>query len=320
LILMLAGGLLVWRRAVAAQRPCVIGFLSSAWPEPYAPLVAAFCRGLRDTSHAEGEDTAIEYRWARGQYDRLPALAADLASRQATAIIASGGDVTALAAKALTSTIPIVFADAVDPVSFGLVASLERPERNITGVRVFTIDLEIERLNLLHELVPDAAVVAMLVNPENPILESDLRALRAAAEAKGSTLLTTKAASEREFETAFARIVQRHAGALLVAGDALFNSQRDLLTALAAHHAVPALYAWREFVAAGGLVSYGPNLGDAYRQAGIYAGKIVDGANPADMPVAQPTEVELVVNVKAATTLALKIPASILARANEVIE
>ena len=317
---MLAGGLLAWRRAVAAQRPCVIGFLSSAWPEPYAPLVAAFCGGLSDTSHVEGEDAAIEYRWARGQSDRLPALAADLISRQPTAIIASGGDVTALAARALTSTIPIIFADGVDPVSFGLVASLEHPKRNVTGVRVFTVDQEVARLNLLHELVPDAAVVAMLVNPENPVLESDMRTLGAAAQAKGSTLLTTKAASERDFDTAFARIVQRRAGALLVAGDALFNSQRDLLAALAAHHAMPALYAWREFVGAGGLVSYGPNLGDAYRQAGIYAGQILGGANAADMPVVQPAKIELVVNVKAATTLRLKVPASLLARADEVIE
>ena len=178
LILTLAGGLLLaWPRSVAAQRPSVVGFLSSAWPESYAPLVAAFCQGLGDTGCVGGEDVEIEYRRARGQYDRLPALAADLVFCQASVIIASGGDVTALAAKALTSTIPIVFADGVDPVSFGLVASLERPQRNITGVRVFAIDLEIERLNLLHELVPDAAVVAMLVNPENPIRESDLRAL-----------------------------------------------------------------------------------------------------------------------------------------------
>lgn len=317
---MLAGGLLAWPRSVAAQRPSVIGFLSSAWPESYAPLVAAFCRGLGDTGCVGGEDVAIEYRWARGQYDRLPALAADLVFCQPSVIIASGGDVTALAAKALTSTIPIVFADGVDPVSFGLVASLERPQRNITGVRVFAIDLEIERLNLLRELVPDAAVVAMLVNPENPILESDLRALGAAAQAKGSTLFTTKAASERDFETAFARIAQLRAAALLVAGDALFNSQRDLLTALAARHAIPALYAWREFAAAGGLMSYGPNLADAYHQAGTYADKILGGTKPADMPVAQSAKVELVVNVKAAITLGLKIPASVLARAEEVID
>jgi putative tryptophan/tyrosine transport system substrate-binding protein len=321
LILMLAGGpLLTWPHSVAAQRPSIIGFLSSAWPESYAPLVAAFCRGLGDTGRVEGEDVAIEYRWARGQYDRLPALAADLVSCQASVIIASGGDVTALAAKALTSTIPIVFADGVDPVSFGLVASLERPQRNITGVRVFAIDREIERLNLLHELVPRAAVVAMLVNPENPILESDLRALGAAAEAKGSTLFTAKATSERDFERAFARIAQLRAAALLVAGDALFNSHRDLLTALAARHAIPALYAWREFAAAGGLMSYGPNLGDAYHQAGTYAGKILGGAKPADMPVAQSANVELVMNVKAAITLGLKIPASVLARAEKVID
>jgi putative tryptophan/tyrosine transport system substrate-binding protein len=320
LILMLAGELLAWPRAMAAQRASVIGFLSSAWPEPYAPLDALFYQGLSDTSHVEGEDAAIEYRWARGQSDRLPALAADLNSRQPTAIIASGCDVTALAARALTSTIPIIFADGADPVSFGLVASLEHPERNFTGVRVFTIDQELARLNLLHELVPDAAVVAMLVNPENPILESDLRALGAAAQAKGSTLFTAKATSERDFETAFARIAQLRAAALLVAGDALFNSQRDLLTALAARHAIPALYAWREFVAAGGLMSYGPNLGDAYHQAGTYAGKILGGAKPADMPVAQSAKVELVMNVKAAITLGLKIPASVLARAEKVID
>ncbi len=317
---MLAGGLLAWPRAVGVARPHVIGFLSSAWPEPYAPLVAAFCRGLSDTGHDERNNVVIEYRWARGQYDRLPALAADLIFRQATAIIASGGDVTALAAKSLTSTIPIVFADGVDPVSFGLVASLERPERNITGVSVFTIDQELVRLSLLRELVPGATIIAMLVNPENPIRESDLGTLRGAAQADGLLLLTFRAAAERDFEAAFASIVEHRAGALLVTGDALFNSRRDLLTALAARLAVPAIYAWREFTDSGGLMSYGPNLGDAYRQAGIYVGRILGGAKPADMPVARSAKGELVVNVKAARTLGLKIPASLLARANEVIK
>lgn len=317
---MLAGGLLARPRAAGAAGPPVIGFLSSAWPEPYAPLVAAFCRGLGDTGHDEGKSVAIEYRWARGQYDRLPALAADLVFRPATAILASGGDATALAAKSLTSTIPIVFADAVDPVSFGLVASLERPERNITGVSVFTIDQELARLNLLRELVPDATVIAMLVNPQNPMRESDLGILAAAAQANGLLLFTFRAAAERDFEPAFASIVQHRAGALLVAGDALFNSRRDLLTALAARRAVPAIYAWREFAESGGLMSYGPNLGDAYHQAGIYVGQILGGAKPADLPVARSAKGELVVNVKAARTLGLKIPASLLARANEVIK
>lgn len=319
LVLLLGGGLIAWPRAARAERKSVIGFLSGAEAEPYAPLVAAFRQGLADTGRDQAKDVEIEFRWAQGRYDRLPTLASQLVFGRASVIVASGGDVVTLAAKSLTSTIPIVFADGADPVTLGFVANFQSPERNITGVSVFSLDMEAMRLNLLRELLPGATVVAMLVNPENPIPESNVIAFGMHAQTHRLLIVTVRASSERDLETAFASASERGAGALLVAGDAFFNSRRGLLAALAARHALPAIYAWREFAEAGGLMSYGPALKNAYREAGSYTAQILAGATPADMPVLRQTRAELIVNLATAKRLGLKMPASILARADDVI-
>jgi putative ABC transport system substrate-binding protein len=286
-----------------------------ASPGPNAPFVAAFHQGLSETGYVEGQNLAIEYRWAEGQYDRLPALAADLVSRKVDLIVAtSGGHAPALAAKNATSTIPIVFAMGADPVAFGLVASLARPGGNITGFSILVRELMPKRLDLLSELVPGARVIAMLVNIERKIGD-----MQQAARAKGVQLQILEAGTESEIDAAFATLVRLHAGALLVA-DPFYLNRREQLVALAARHAVPAIYDWREYVVAGGLISYGTSLTAVYRQVGIYAGKILKGAKPADLPVQQPTTFELVVNLNTARSLGLTVPPSILARADEVIE
>jgi putative ABC transport system substrate-binding protein len=261
---------------------------------------------------------AVEYRWAEGSYDRLPALAADLVGRRVDVIVAQA-DVSALAAKTATSTIPIVFV-AGDPVAVGLVASLARPGGNLTGVSILTIELIPKRFELLSELVPQAKSIALLVNPNNAFAERVIRDVHETAQAKGLQLHILKAGAEGEFQAAFASLVQAQAGALLVSPDSFFVSRREELVALAARSAVPAIYEWREFTAAGGLISYGTSLIGTYRQIGIYAGKILNGAKPADLPVEQPTTFELVVNLKTAKALGLTVPQSILARADEVIE
>ncbi len=318
LMALLAGAMACPLRARAQQKFPVIGFLSNASPVPAAPSLAAFRQGLGETGYVEGQNLAIEYRGAEGRYDGLPAMAADLVSRRVDLIVAQA-DVSALAAKSATSTIPIVFIGG-DPVAVGLVASLARPGGNLTGLSIFTIELISKRFALLAELVPQARSIALLVNPNNAYAERVTREVQEAARAKGMQLHVLKARGAAEFERAFAPLVQLRADALFVSPDAYFISRREELVALAARHAVPAIYEWREFVTAGGLISYGTSLTGVYRQIGIYAGKILKGAKPGDLPVQQPTKFELVINLKTAKALGLTVPPSILVRADEVIE
>jgi putative ABC transport system substrate-binding protein len=318
--MLLLGGVMTAPRALRAQQKAmpVIGFLDSGSPNPSAPGVTALRQGLSEAGYFEGQNVAIEYRWGEGRYDRLPALAADLVARKVDVILA-GGIPSALAARDATSTIPIVFMVSADPVELGLVASLARPGGNITGISNF-FELMPKRLELLSELIPRADVIALLVNPNNANAERVMRAVQEAAGAKGLQLHILKASAENEIDSAFATLVRLRAGALLAGPDAFLTSRGEELLALASRHRVPAIHGWREFVAAGGLISYGPSFTAAFRLAGIYAGKILKGAKPADLPVQQPTTFELVVNLKTAAALGLTVPPSILARADEVIE
>ncbi len=306
-----------------AQQPAmpVIGFLNSASPESFAPQLAGFRQGLNEVGYTEGQNAAIEFRWAKSQYDRLPGLATDLVRRQVAIIVATGGSVSAIAAKSMTTTIPIVFTSGGDPVQLGLVASLNRPGGNVTGVSLFTGTLAAKRLELLHELVPTAKVIAMLVNPANPNSEPDTRAVQAAAPAIGVQIVVLKASNGAEIGKAFDALSQYKVDAILVGADPLFdNSGRDQMIVLTARHAVPAIYDWRDVTVAGGLVSYGSNLAEGYRLAGIYAGRILKGAKPADLPVQQPSKFEFVINLKTAKALGLTIPNQMQLLADEVIE
>jgi putative ABC transport system substrate-binding protein len=321
-LMLLLGGMMTAARVLRAQQKAmpVIGFLSGRTRGDAATVVAAFRQGLAETGYVEGQNLAIEYRWAEGRYDQLPALAADLIGRKVDVIVASGGPPSALAAKNATSTIPIVFTAVGDPVGVGLVASLARPGGNVTGFSLMTIELMPKRLELLSELVPQARVIALLVNPNSPQTEPVMRDMQEAARTKGASLPVLKAGTESEIDAAFASLDRMQAGALVVQGDPFFSDHREQLVILAARHAVPAIYARRQYAAVGGLISDRSSLTVVHRGIGIYVGKILNGAKPADLPVQQPTTFELVVNLKTAQALALTIPPSILARADEVIE
>jgi putative ABC transport system substrate-binding protein len=317
----LFGGAAVWPLSTHAQQPAtpVVGFLNIRMPGADPHLLAAFRRGLQESGYVEGQNVAIEYRWANNQYDRLPELAADLVRRQVT-VIAAIGSPSAPAAKVMTTTIPIVFLTGSDPVEVGIVTSLARPGGNLTGVTVLGVELGAKRLELLHELVPTANIVAALVNPNTPAAEIQSTELQTAARTLGLKLHVLHASSERDFDAVFANLAQQRSGGLVIAGDALFTSLSEQLAALALRQAVPTIYQFREFVAAGGLMSYGDNLADSYRLTGVYTGRILKGEKPADLPVMQSTKVELVINLKTARALGLSVPLSLLGRADEVIE
>jgi putative tryptophan/tyrosine transport system substrate-binding protein len=321
-IKVIGGTAVAWPRAASAQQAMpVIGFLNSGVPDMYVYQLAALRRGLEEVGFVEGQNVTIEYRWAEGQYERLPALAAELVGRQVSVIVATGGTPSGLAAKAATITIPIVFTVGGDPIKLGLVASYNRPGGNATGVNVWaTSSLEGKRLGLLRELVPAAVVIAVLLDPSSPDFETELKDVQATARAIGQTIYILNASGEHEIDTAFATIVQQRIGGLLLGDSATFTNWRGQLIALAARYSVPTIYFSRTFTVAGGLMSYGPNFADAYRQAGVYAGKILKGAMPADLPVVQSSKFELVLNLKSAKAIGLTFPLSLLGRADEVIE
>jgi ABC-type uncharacterized transport system substrate-binding protein len=309
-----------WPLAARAQQAAMpmIGFLSGVSPGPFAQRLAAFRQGLNETGFIEGRNVAIEYRWAEGQYDRLPALATDLVGRRVVVIVAYT-NAAALAAKVATTTIPIVFLVGDDPVRLGLVASLARPGENITGVSWFGADLEAKQLSLLHELVPNAAVIALLVDL-NALPAARVSQVEAAARALGLQLVVLNARIPSDIDMAFASLVRERAGALVVGGGAFLLSRRDQIIALAARHAIPAIYGFREYAVDGGLISYGNDIPDAFRRAGVYTGRILKGDKPADLPVEQPTKFELVINLKTAKALGLAVPSSMQWLADEVIE
>jgi len=321
-IALIGGAAVAWPLAARAQQSGmpVIGFLNSASLDGYRPMVAAFRRGLQESGYVEGGNVAIEYHWAEGRIDRLPAMAAELVHRQVT-VIAATSTPAALAAKAATTTIPIVFETGGDPITLGLVASLSRPGGNVTGVTQLNVEVAPKRLELLHELVPTASVIALLINPTTPALAEPVsRASQAAAHALGLDLHVLNASTERDFDGVFASVIQLRAGGLVIGSDAFFTSRREQLAALAVRHAVPTVYENRGFVAAGGLASYSGSIADAYRLAGVYAARILKGEKPGELPVQQSTKVEMFLNLKTATALGITVPLPLLGRADEVIE
>jgi putative tryptophan/tyrosine transport system substrate-binding protein len=321
-ITLLGGAAAAWPVAARAQQAAmpVIGFLSSASPDAYALRLLAFRQGLKEAEYVEGRNVEVEYRWSKGQNDKLPVLAAELVQRRVAVIVAAGGGPAATAAKKATATIPIVFGVAVDPVEAGLVASLNRPGGNSTGVTTLNVELGPKRLELLHELMPTATVVALLVNPTNASSEAISRDLQAAARALGLQLHVLHASAERDFDAAFAALIRLRAGALVIGPDIFFLARSEQLAALTVRHAMPAIFQYRPFAAAGGLVSYGTDETEYYRLVGIYAGRVLKGEKPSDLPVQQATKVELIINLKTARALGITVPLPLIGRADEVIE
>src|SRR5712672_1388713 len=321
-ITLVTGAVASWPLVAHSQQSAmpVIGFLSSRSPAESEAVVSAFRQGLGESGYIVGHNVAIEYRWAEGRYDRLPALAAELVGLRVAAVLAAGGPPAALAAKKATSTIPIIFSAADDPVGLGLVESLSRPGGNITGMSVFNSSLGAKRLGLLHELVPSAKTVAYLANPANPSFRLEVDAVQEAAKAFDVDLQVLNASTDLEIEAAFARLAELHAGAIIVAGEPFFDSRRAAIVELAAKHSVPASYSWRENVAMGGLLSYGTSITHSYRNSGIYCGRILKGERPGDLPVMQPTKFEMTLNLKTAKALSLTVPPALLTGADEVIE
>ena len=319
---LVGGAAVLWPLGGRAQQPGMplIGYFSSRSPESDVPMLAAFREGLKEAGYIEGKNVAIAFRWGLGQYDRLPALAEDLVTRRVAVIVTSGGETSALAAKAATTTIPIVFVSGGDPVQAGLVASLNRPGGNITGVMSLLGALGGKQVGLLRELVPKASIIGFLMNPNEPTSEPQVDDVQVAAREIGAQLIVLRASTERDIDAAFATLVEQRAGALILAVGALFLTQADKLIALAARYTVPVMYFRREFAAAGGLVSYGSGTAEYYRQLGVYAGRILKGEKPADLPVVQSTKFELVINLKTAKALGIVVPPTLLARADEVIE
>jgi putative tryptophan/tyrosine transport system substrate-binding protein len=320
----LLGAAATWPVAAPAQQPTmpVVGFLSAEWPNAVvADRLRAFREGLNDTGYFQGRNVIIEYRWAEGRNDRLPALAAELVRLPVNVIVCAGSTPAAIAAKAASTTVPIVFYGGADPVSMGLVASLSRPGGNLTGVTTLNVEIGAKRLEVLHELVPTATIIAGLVNPTSPVIaETETRDLQAAARTLGLTLHVLHASSEQEIDTAFMTLVQLRASALVIGTDALFNSRSEQLAVLTLRHAVPAIYQFREFVLSGGLASFGTTVVDTYRPLGVYTGRILKGEKPADLPVQQATKLHLIINMKTANALGITVPLPLVGRADEVIE
>jgi len=320
-IKLLGGAAVAWPLHAHAQQPAmpVIGFLNGSSPDGYAPMVVAFHRGLKEAGYTEGQNVAIEYRWANGKYDQLPALAADLVDRQVSVIAATSTPAN-LIAKAATSAIPIIFTTGSDPVQLGLVASLNRPGGNVTGVTQLTGEVAPKRVELAHELITTATVIGLLVNPGSPSAEALTKASRDAATTLGVRLDVLRASTEAEVDGAFTTFRERRVGALIICTDAFFSGHAELLAALAIRDRLPAIYEYRPFVTAGGLMSYGGSVTDSYRLAGVYTGRVLKGEKPADLPILQSTKVELLLNLKTANVLGLTVPLSLLGRADEVIE